>query len=275
MCAQESEPKVEAVHQVRTGTRRIEALLEALWAAMARRPAECEPAAGAQERYEEMFGRWRALLRKVRQAAAPVRDLDVHRKLLGGLIERWSAADSGPEANLHQQAGHLDAWLRSHRARAARPLGRRAAKWAGKLDSLVTATSEALAGLPLPAGARRRNAGARTALDAFARLSAEIELLHGENLHDFRKGAKKARYMAEADGADAYAGEVGKAIKRVQDAIGDWHDWEMLAEEAREALGDVELADYLAGARDRRYAEAVRITQTMRGRLMGEWRSIA
>ena len=32
------------------------------------------------------------------------------------------------------------------------------------------------------------------------------------------------------------AGVVGKALKRLQDAIGDWHDWLLLAEEAHHYL---------------------------------------
>ena len=30
---------------------------------------------------------------------------------------------------------------------------------------------------------------------------------------------------------------VAKALKRIQDAIGEWHDWLCLAEEAKTALG--------------------------------------
>ncbi|MFT4111732.1 CHAD domain-containing protein [Silvibacterium sp.] len=271
-CARDHEPRVGAVHDVRTSTRRIEALLETFSRKKSGTPARA--GASAQEALDDVLGRWRGLLKKIRRAAAPVRDLDVHRKLLGELMKNWAAAQSEPEKRLCEQAVDLDAWLRSHREKASRPLRRHAEKWAAMLVKLTAETCKVSEEIPPESGVlRQRNTGARTALESFAHLSSAIELLHGENLHDFRKGAKKARYMAESDGANAYAGVVSSTIKQVQDAIGDWHDWEVLAEEAQEALGDVELAEYLARDRDHRYAEALRVTQTMRGRLVGEWRA--
>jgi CHAD domain-containing protein len=99
--------------------------------------------------------------------------------------------------------------------------------------------------------------------------------LDASNLHDFRKGAKKARYVAEAGGDDPAALAMAKAIRRVQDAIGDWHDWEVLEGEAREALGPDGLA--LEAEIDRRvrkaYDRALRLTDTMSRRFVGEWQA--
>ncbi len=69
------------------------------------------------------------------------------------------------------------------------------------------------------------------------RASDAMPLLHAENLHDFRKATKKARYVAESGGAERSSSSVAKALKRIQDAIGDWHDWLCLAKEAKAALG--------------------------------------
>ena len=96
-----------------------------------------------------------------------------------------------------------------------------------------------------------------------------------ENLHDFRKGAKKARYIAESDDKDAAAGAMAKAIKRVQDAIGEWHDWEVVAGEAREALGsdgDALRMD-LEERAQRAYERALHTVATINRRLVGEWRA--
>jgi CHAD domain-containing protein len=102
-----------------------------------------------------------------------------------------------------------------------------------------------------------------------------MPLLDKENLHDFRKGAKKARYVAESDADDPAAGAIAKAIKRVQDAIGDWHDWVVVAEEAHEALGkDGALLERDLEARAQQaYERALRITSTAGRRFIGEWRA--
>ncbi len=68
-------------------------------------------------------------------------------------------------------------------------------------------------------------------------LADAMPLLDAENLHDFRKATKKARYVAESGARERNSSSVAKALKRIQDAIGDWHDWLCLAEEAKTALG--------------------------------------
>jgi CHAD domain-containing protein len=103
-----------------------------------------------------------------------------------------------------------------------------------------------------------------------------MPLLDKENLHDFRKGAKKARYVAESDDKDPAAGAMAKAIKRVQDAIGEWHDWDVVKEEAREALGDEgrALEAQLDARTKRAYQRALRMTTTMGRRFVGEWQAL-
>jgi CHAD domain-containing protein len=175
---------------------------------------------------------------------------------------------------LQKQAEDLDAWLKHIRHEHSQPLMAGAKKWANKLDGHLHAIREAMP----PAPGRARTASpATTALDAFARLSVEMQQLYADNLHDFRKGAKKARYMAETAKDDEYAGSVGKALKKLQDEIGDWHDWLVLAEEAHRALGDHgdELIAHIEQQRDRHYAGALKTAERMRGRLMGEWRAAA
>jgi CHAD domain-containing protein len=102
-----------------------------------------------------------------------------------------------------------------------------------------------------------------------------MPLLDKENLHDFRKGAKKARYVAESDDSDPAAVAMAKAVKRVQDAIGDWHDWTVVAEEAQEALGKngTSLQSELEARAQHAYAHALGVTTTMGRRFVGEWRA--
>jgi CHAD domain-containing protein len=103
-----------------------------------------------------------------------------------------------------------------------------------------------------------------------------MPLLDKENLHDFRKGAKKARYVAESDDEDAAAQALAKAVKRVQDAIGEWHDWVVVTEEAHEALGQdgTVLRAELAARAQHAYEHAMRVTTTMGRRFVGEWRAL-
>jgi len=128
-------------------------------------------------------------------------------------------------------------------------------------------------------GLRRRKAKplALVALEGFARLATEMQALHAGNLHDFRKGAKKARYVAElAASADLEAGRVGGTLKKLQDEIGDWHDWLVLAQEAHVALGDgaTELIGLIEAERNRHFAAAMQMAAKLRGRLMGEWLAV-
>ncbi len=263
------DPDVDAVHDTRTGTRRIEATLEAkLRNIDVQRADESDPLAKAARD-------WERLLKRVRRAAAPVRDLDVHRKLLKKLVpsskEGLEQAQNGVEDARASQAKRLDDALQAEREKHAVPLKKSAAKWAEKQEEHFSDFTAALE--QKPALRARKPDAAAMALDAFARLSTQMLQLDAGNLHDFRKGAKKARYMAEAGGEDEYAGAVGKALKKLQDEIGDWHDWLVLAEEARDVLGDdgMQLTAEIERKRDLRFAAAMKLATGMRGKLMGEW----
>jgi CHAD domain-containing protein len=299
----DGEPSVDAVHDVRTGTRRIEAILDSINTSIQREPALMTPADTepsvqevSVEALRDAIARWQRLLRKIRRSAGAVRDLDVHRDLLreflkgaakeemtaretGESVVREDAALGAPAAEgptagpLQKQAEDLDAWLRHTRHDQCRPLVDGAKKWMDKLDAHLAALGDALQSRPARRSARR--SAAVTALEAFAQLSSEMQQLYAENLHDFRKGAKKARYMAETGVNDEYAGTVGKALKKLQDEIGDWHDWLVLAEEAHRALGDQgsALIPRFEQERERHYTLAMKTSERMRGRLMGEWRA--
>jgi CHAD domain-containing protein len=277
-------PKVEAVHHLRTGTRRVEATLETL----AR-----EAGARGLGTAEETRQRWLRQLKKVRRAAGTVRDLDVHRELLADnflpetdtapdkvaaeLAEATAAAATGSVeiAPVMQQARSLDAWLKDRRSDAAQAL---CSTLDDHADRLLDAERQFMAAI-----AKRRSVShrahrpaARLALEDYLRLMDAMPLLDKENLHDFRKGAKKARYVAESEDKDPAAGAMAKAIKRVQDAIGEWHDWDVVKEEAREALGDEgrALEAQLDARTQRAYQRALRMTTTMGRRFVGEWQAL-
>jgi CHAD domain-containing protein len=175
---------------------------------------------------------------------------------------------------VEEQARDLDTWLKHARQHHAQPLMKAAAKWSERLEGELASFEAAMRQVRRR---RRQRSAAVTALEEFARLSHQMQRLDEGNLHDFRKGAKKARYMAEAGGDDREAGTVGKALKKLQDEIGDWHDWLVLAEEADHALGanGAELSALIEAQRDEHYARALQTAERMRGRLMGELQALS
>ncbi len=284
-----TEPGVDPVHDVRTGTRRVQAMVEAM---MRERSDEAFHEAGKQ---------WLRLLKRMRRAAAPVRDLDVHRKLLQKLVKDGNkkkdaglasptsgeaaavSASGGVEDSsdeqqtdpVAEQAEHLDAWLHHARQHNSAALRKQAAKLLAKFDGEAAAFASAVE--QAPRSRSRPRSAAVVALESFARLVHEMQQLDVNNLHDFRKGAKKARYIAESAAEDAHALAVGKALKRLQDEIGDWHDWFVLSEEARAALGEEgkDLIALLDAERDSHYALSMKTVNRLRGRLMGEWLAVS
>jgi CHAD domain-containing protein len=272
-----SDPDIDPVHDLRTGTRRVQAMVEAIL--RERNGAGTD----AETSFAEAAAKWLKQLKQIRRAAAPVRDLDVHRKILKKLVKFGDDAKAAenevpaqnvvraPASPVEHQADHLDAWLRHARQHQAAALKKKAAKELAKFDSAWSAFE---AVLTLGRRTRRRpRSAAVVALESFARLVDAMQQLDAGNLHDFRKGAKKARYIAESAAEDAHALAVGKVLKRLQDEIGDWHDWLVLADEARTALGDdgKELIALLDCERDSHYALSMKTVNRLSGRLMGEW----
>ena len=277
------DPGVESVHHLRTGTRRVEATLETLMREAGRR--------GLGAAAEEPLQRWLRELKKVRRAAGTVRDLDVHRELLAENFlpasdtapdkiaaeladATTAAAGSDTTTPLAKQAQSLDGWLKSRRGAAAEALSNTLDDHAALLleaeQQFMTAIAQRRS-----AASRAHRAAARLALEDYLRLVDAMPLLDRENLHDFRKGAKKARYIAESDESDPAAKAIAKVIRRVQDSIGEWHDWEVVAGEAREALGSggETLQSELHARAQCAYDRAMRVTATANRRLIGEWRA--
>jgi CHAD domain-containing protein len=257
------DPDVDAVHDTRTGTRRIEAALE----------TALRNAGNSGDPLVQNVRTWERLLKRIRRAASPVRDLDVQRKLMKKLVPVIEAKIrtpiEEPESGMAGQVDKLDRALKSERDDCANPLKKSAAKWAGKLDKLFESFAAAQ-----PHTANNSNPDvAAAALDSFARLATRMRHLDAGNLHEFRKGAKKARYMAESAGHDEHAQSIGNALKKVQDEIGAWHDWLLLAEQAHKHLrqNGARLASEIERMRDAHFEIAIKMERKVRRRLMREW----
>ena len=267
--AASSDPEKEVVHRLRTGTRRSGALLESLLD----RPGTSREFANKQKQARRLLRQWK----KLRRAAGHVRDLDVHLDLLEKLRKAAAKITAANMPVLQPQFESLEAWLKTHRSREAAALQNEAKK---RLERCRELTAAVLGEAPDPAAAlvtpsapaRRAVSPAKLALEDFHAVSAATPHLDPRNLHDFRKSSKQARYVAEAGGNQPDAVAVDKALKRIQDAIGDWHDLDALHAEAREALGKngPELMQLLHDQAEKKMKLAIESSERMRRRLLGE-----
>jgi CHAD domain-containing protein len=207
---------VEAVHQARVTTRRLGAALDLLRPWMTK---------GDHKKIDQS-------LRQLRKTLGPLRDLDV---MLAGL-EKYR-----PE---HTAAVHwLETRLLDQRAKARKQLRRGSSLTA--IDQWLKPT----VGQKLQASQMRFNGMLsrliRTRFDNFSR-SADALAIRQPNLdvHDLRISGKKTRYsleIAAATGAPLPK-EILAQFKRIQDALGDWHDCVVLAQRTMKLAVKRELA---------------------------------
>jgi CHAD domain-containing protein len=208
-----SKPRAENVHRFRTGTRRLQILLGELSPNLDRN----------QKKLLKMLGR-------IRKRAGKVRDLDVQlaglrslkfpreprrkRQLVDRLIELRS-----------QQETKLRKAVDEDTVREIRKRLKRAGK---KFDPVAT---------------RDPLAVAKGMLEGIARVDAPVtEAL----LHRYRILSKRARYAAEFAEHSREAEQFIAGIKRIQDALGDWHDWLTLTQTASGQLGEVRESSLVA-----------------------------
>jgi CHAD domain-containing protein len=71
-----------------------------------------------------------------------------------------------------------------------------------------------------------------------------------EVLHQYRVRVKRARYAAELAPKSAGATEFIIQMKRLQDAIGDWHDWLCLTQTASARVGHLQHSSLVAALRN-------------------------
>jgi CHAD domain-containing protein len=207
-----AKPAPKAVHRLRTSTRRIEGQLLLL-----------KQLRGLPEHRRESE-KLKKRLKKLRDMAGKVRDVDVQLKLIAAQTTPRTAAD----------ARHLRSRLRGQREKEAEALvellDRRAKKVSAALERLLDALKP-VEDLEVSAGQL-----VELARDSFARKyrPATTE----PQLHALRKLAKLIRYIAEGAPDSARARKIATAFEDVQQAGGEWHDWLQLAESAGGELAE-------------------------------------
>jgi CHAD domain-containing protein len=75
------------------------------------------------------------------------------------------------------------------------------------------------------------------ALRQLGKLGRDHGTLTEKVLHQYRIVGKRARYLAELAGNDPQAESLVEQLKRMQDVLGDWHDWLKLSEKAEKLFG--------------------------------------
>jgi CHAD domain-containing protein len=195
-----AKPAPENVHKFRTYGRRIEALLDALIP---------RPNRNDQKLLQ--------LLVRLRRKAGRVRDLDVQISALRNLkIPQQTAHKSELIRTLVEERRAREEKLeRAFDKDTLRDLRRRLKR--ASLDE-IPSHSDPLA----------------IALRELRNLAHDRAPLTEKTLHRYRIVGKRARYLAELAGKEAEAVRTVELLKRMQDVLGDWHDWLKLTQKAEE-----------------------------------------
>ena len=235
-----SEPAAEDVHQLRTTVRRVETLL------------------AAREKSFHVDHKLLKQLARLRRRAGKVRDLDVQIVALREI--RLEAAGVDKVCVLR----HLQ---KVHKKRTKRLVAAAIEELADGLLARIRRTVSALLLQPQPAILQKDFAA--VALDDFAKLARTQATLDEGNLHGFRMACKRVRYLAEMS-ETLVAHRAVAALKRIQDAIGEWHDRVTLTETAEAVLPNPH-SPLLAALRTRRrskFIHALRIVAEARRALL-------
>ena len=231
--------KPETVHQLRTTIRRVETLL-----------ATTPPALGRKE--QKLLKQ----LDRLRRRAGKVRDLDVQIQALRSLrLESITRDRARVMAFLEKaRAKRESKLLRAFQNEVGGGLHKRLERTATRLQREFSK--------PAQPGSDEQHF-LTAALDKFAAVVKQHPALSEGNLHSFRMGCKRVRYLAEMAGEGPRVAAVIEPLKRIQDAIGVWHDWLTLAATAESVLtpsGQAPLLSALRASTRSKYLEALRIT---------------
>jgi len=204
-------PTQKGIHRLRTTIRRTETLVNYAGPKLGKK---------LEKALEE--------LRMLRKRAGKVRDLDIQIGLLGAIGNRSASAD---------RRALLDA-LKKKRARQAERLKAAVNKLEGSkfLNRLERITEKASESVP-----QNGPDPLQVAQKELAEVANEFSTtlaLKPSRLHDLRIKLKLLRYRAELAEETPEQQELIERLRSVQDAIGEWHDWGMLAEGAEKQFGN-------------------------------------
>ncbi len=198
------------VHRLRTTIRRIESFINLSPSKLGRKQKKL---------LEE--------LTSLRKRAGRVRNFDVQARLLGSIANGSTVSDRRVllelfKAKREKQVQRLSSVLKK-------------VERSGLLVHLekITAISGLLAGAQMNPLELAKSELAKLAVDVPA-----YQNLKPRHLHELRISLKGIRYTAELAEESAARKHFLETIKSVQDAIGEWHDWQSLVNTAEKQFGD-------------------------------------
>ncbi len=238
------------VHDLRTRTRRIEALLPA---------AQFDTGRNGKRLLRE--------LRPIHKRAGKVRDMDV---LTAHLLELGVDRDSEGDCQV-QLLEHLGEKRYRQGKKLEREVRKRRANIRARLKSLsrdIHSATEPRDGKNTDSDRKPRVNAAASALDLASELSGP-KTLGRTNLHPYRLKVKQLRYVLKsAEGSSDR--EFVDALGASKDAIGEWHDWEELVAIANDALdhGRCKLIGRLKIVAGEKFEAALETTNQMRAKFV-------
>jgi CHAD domain-containing protein len=229
-----AKPQAKTVHRFRTGTRRLQILLSELSPRLDR----------SDKKLLKQLGR-------IRKRAGKVRDLDMQATALRSLkVPREPRRKSQLLNQLIEIRGQQEKKLRKQLDKATVRETRKRLKRAAR-HFRPEAGSDPLA-------------VARGMLDTLHQSGAPLT---ETVLHQYRILSKRARYAAEFAPPSPESERFIAQIKRIQDALGDWHDWLTLTQTATAHLGEVRespLVAELHNVTGAKYRRAIAVLSQMR-----------
>ena len=211
------EVSAENIHNFRTSSRRVETILENL---------SPDPDRNTRKLLKILSG--------LRRKAGRVRDLEVQTASLKNLkITRELRHKTQLIRSMHaEHAQRQKKFLRAFASETQRELRRRLKRVlsvfqvANDLEPVILALQD---------------------INPLARQHAPLTQ---QTLHRYRIAGKRARYLAELAENKSEAKQLVSELKRMQDVIGDWHDWLQLSERAAEMFGGEQNSALVAALRN-------------------------
>jgi CHAD domain-containing protein len=242
-------PGADDIHDFRTSSRRIEAMLQAF--------------------SMDSGNNCRRILKRIsrlRKRAGKVRDMDVLTDYLAGV-------------SCHKEetkcSAQLLEYLGAQRQKYAAKFDSVRKQYASELDKRLKRTSRKIEGV-LPADGKAGPAGSEvsagvtaSALKLLARLT-QPPRLGKTNLHPYRVKVKELRNVLQM-AEDSDHQEFVQSLGEVKDAIGEWHDWEELVAIAREELdhgANCQLLQEIRRIAETKYRNASHLTESMRKKFL-------
>jgi CHAD domain-containing protein len=252
-------PTPERVHQVRTSARRLEAILEIVYP---------EPTSRVEKTLRG--------LKRLRKRAGAVRDLDVQAAALRTLkIGRETERKARLLATLADERAAREAQFQKviHEKKTE------------KLRKRLQVTAVEMAQASVPPEQNGHNwppvwidfDPISASLRMFARLARQTKAITADNVHSYRTRCKRIRYVAEMAGVSPESRRIVGLLKRVQDSIGDWHDWQTLTVTAEELFSqslDSALGSALRNLSNAKFVEARAVVADVRRELMRDYRAM-